>query len=161
MISDDESIVVRTRTHGKALFWPSVGLVLLGGLIGTGTALVPSDLRPVGQVLVAALGLAVGVWVIVRPFLRWLSTTYTITTHRLLTRRGILRRVGKDLPLIRVVDVSYDQSLSDRMFGCGTLEVQTAGENGTVALVDVPDVEHVHAVMSELLFGVGHQPEWA
>ena len=111
--------------------------------------------------MVAALGFSVVVWLIVRPFLRWLSTTYTITTHRLLTRSGILHRVGKDLPLIRVNDVSYDQSLADRMFGCGTLEVQTAGENGTVALADVPDVEQVHAVISELLFGVGQQPEWA
>jgi uncharacterized membrane protein YdbT with pleckstrin-like domain len=160
LISDDEYVVVRTRTHGKALIWPSIGLIVLGGLIGSGTAIVPSSFRPVGQIVVAALGSLAVVWLIVRPFLRWLSTTYTITTHRLLTRSGILHRVGKDLPLIRVNDVSYDQSLSDRMFGCGTLEVQTAGENGTVTLVDVPHVEHVHAVMSELLFGVD-QPEWA
>ncbi len=161
LISDDEYVVVRTRTHAKALILPSIGLILLGGLVGSGTALVPSNLRPAGQIMVAALGFLVVVWLIVRPFLRWLSTTYTITTHRLLTRSGILHRVGKDLPLIRVNDVSYDQSLADRMFGCGTLEVQTAGENGTIALADVPDVEQVHAVISELLFGVGQQPEWA
>jgi uncharacterized membrane protein YdbT with pleckstrin-like domain len=100
----------------------------------------------------------VAVWLIVRPFLRWLTTTYVLTTHRLITRRGVLHRVGKDLPLIRVNDVSYDQSLADRMFGCGTLVVQTAGENGTIELVDVPDIRHVHGMLSELLFG--GRDEW-
>lgn len=153
LISADEYVVVRTRTHAKALVWPSVGLIVLGGVIGAGSALVPSDYRPVGQVMVAALGLLVAVWLVVRPFLRWLTTTYVITTHRLVTRRGILHRVGKDVPLIRVSDVSYDQSLTDRIFGCGTLNLQTAAENGTISLIDVPEVQHVHALLSELLFG--------
>ena len=39
------------------------------------------------------------------------------------------------------------------MFGCGTLHVQTAAEDGTVVLDDVPDVEQVHREMTELLFG--------
>ena len=150
---------MRTRTHAKALISPSVGLIVLGGLIGASTAAVPSSYRPAGQLVIVSLGLLVAIWLIVRPFLRWLTTTYILTTHRLITRSGILHRIGKDLPLIRVNDVSYDQSLADRMFGCGTLEVQTAGENGTIALVDVPDVQHVHAVMSEILFGRDPQPE--
>ena len=39
------------------------------------------------------------------------------------------------------------------MFGCGTLHVQTAAEDGTIVLDDVPDVEQVYAEMTELLFG--------
>jgi membrane protein YdbS with pleckstrin-like domain len=158
MVSADEYVVVRTRTHAKALFWPSVGLIVLGGAIGSGTALVPSGYRPAGQIVVAALGLLVAVWLVVRPFLRWLTATYLITSHRLITRRGILQRVGKDVPLIRVNDVSYDQSLTDRMFGCGTLNLQTAAENGSVSLIDVPEVQHVHALLSELLFGADPHP---
>ena len=159
LISTDEYVVVRTRTHAKALIWPSAGLVVLGGLVGSGAAIVPVGDRPAGQIVVASLGLLAAVWVIVRPFLRWLTTTYVLTTHRLITRRGVVHRVGKDLPLIRVNDVSYDQSLVDRMFGCGTLEVETAGENGTIELVDVPDVRHVQAILSELLFG--RPDEWS
>lgn len=169
LISTDEYVVVRTRTHAKALIWPAIGLVVLGGLVGSGAAVVPSGYRPAGQIVVVSLGLLVAVWLIARPFLSWLTTTYVLTTHRLITRSGVLHRVGKDLPLIRVNDVSYDQGLIDRVFGCGTLVVQTAGENGTIAVVDVPDVRHVHAVLGELLFGDERnagwpeptQPEWA
>jgi uncharacterized membrane protein YdbT with pleckstrin-like domain len=153
LISEDEYVVVRTRTHAKALFWPGVGLIVLGGLVGSGAALVPWDFRPAGQIVVVSLGFLIFVWLIVRPFLQWLTTTYTITTHRLLTRSGIVHRSATDLPLIRVNDVGYDQSLADRIFGCGTLEVQTAAEHGTIVLVDVPHVERVHGELSELLFG--------
>ena len=41
--------------------------------------------------------------------------------------------------------MSYERSLIDRMLGCGTLNVPTAAEDGTVVLADVPDVEHVHS----------------
>ena len=93
------------------------------------------------------------IWWVVIPFLRWRTTTYTITNRRLITRSGILTKIGKDLPLNRINEVSSDRSLLDRMFGCGTLHVQTAADAGAIVLDDVPDVEHVHAELTELLFG--------
>ena len=89
----------------------------------------------------------------VLPFLRWRTTTYTVTNRRLITRRGVLNKVSLDVPLNRIHEVSQERSLSDRMFGCGTLQIQTAAEDGVVVLADVPEVEHVHAEMSGLLFG--------
>jgi uncharacterized membrane protein YdbT with pleckstrin-like domain len=90
------------------------------------------------------------------PFLRWRTTTYTITNRRLITRSGILNKIGKDLPLNRINEVSYERSLIDRMLGCGSLIVQTAAEDGTIVLHDVPDVEHVNLQMTQLLFGPQH-----
>jgi uncharacterized membrane protein YdbT with pleckstrin-like domain len=71
----------------------------------------------------------------------------------LITRRGILNKVGTDIPLNRIHEVSQARSLTDRILGCGTLHVQTAAEDGIVVLADVPEVEHVHAEMTALLFG--------
>ena len=99
------------------------------------------------------LGLVLVIWWVLLPFLRWRTTTYTITNRRLITRSGILNKIGKDLPLNRINEVSSERSLTDRMFGCGTLNIQTAAEDGTVVLADVPEVEHVHREMTELLFG--------
>jgi uncharacterized membrane protein YdbT with pleckstrin-like domain len=93
------------------------------------------------------------VWWVVVPFLRWWTTTYTVTDRRLLMRRGILTKVGKDMPLMRINDVLYERSLLDRMLGCGTLFIQTAAEGGTITLDDVPQVERLHLEMTELLFG--------
>jgi uncharacterized membrane protein YdbT with pleckstrin-like domain len=152
-LTEDEDVVLRTRTHAKALFWPAVALVAIGGAVGVGLAMVPARFAPVGQLLIVAVGLLLAIWLVLKPYLAWVSTTYTLTTQRLITRSGVLHRTGKDLPLIRVNDVSWDSSLTDRMFGCGTLNIQTAAENGTIVLNDVPHVQRVHAAMTELLFG--------
>jgi uncharacterized membrane protein YdbT with pleckstrin-like domain len=85
--------------------------------------------------------------------LRWRTTTYTVTNRRLITRSGILNKIGKDLPLNRINEVSHERSLMDRILGCGSLIVQTAAEDGTVVLKDVPDVEHVNLQITQLLFG--------
>jgi len=151
LLGRDERVVLRLRTHGKALIWPALGLVLTGLLLGAGTALVPSAYRPAGQYAVAVAVCALALWWSVVPFLRWRSRTYTITNHRLVTRAGILHRTGVDLPLLRVVDVSYQRSLVDRMLGCGTLVIQNAAES-QIVLDDVPDVQYVHQVLTGLLF---------
>ena len=153
LLGADEYEVIHTRTHAKALVGPALLLILLGAAVGAGVALVPTEFRPIGQVAVAALGALPLIWWVILPFLRWRATTYTITNRRLITRRGVLNKVSLDVPLNRIHEVSQERSLSDRMFGCGTLQIQTAAEDGLVVLADVPEVEHVHAEMTGLLFG--------
>ena len=55
--------------------------------------------------LVVALGLLV--WLVVIPFLTWISSQYVITNRRIITRSGILARRGRDMPLSKVNDVSF------------------------------------------------------
>ena len=149
----DERVVIHTRTHAKVLILPAVALVLLSLATGFGAAVMPDTARPVSQLVVAVVGLVLAIWLVVLPFLRWWTTTYTVTNRRLIMRSGILTRVGKDMPLMRINDVSYQRSLLDRMLGCGTLYIQTAAEGGTIKLDDVPNVERLHVEMTELLFG--------
>ncbi len=41
----------------------------------------------------------------------------------------------------RISDISYEKGLIDRIFGCGTLIVSDASEQGLVQLKDIPHVE--------------------
>ena len=157
MLGADEHVVARLRTHAKALVLPALGLVTAGAVVGAGAALIPYDYRPVGQLAVAAVGVALALWWAVIPFLRWRSSTYTLTNQRLITRHGILNKTGTMLPLARINDVTYERSLADRVLGCGTLRIQTAAETGPVVLPDVPDVEQVHLLMTELLQSPGQR----
>ena len=153
LLGADEHVVIHTRTHAKALILPVLALIVVAAAVGVGVALVPDSARPVGQLAIAIVGLVLVIWWTLIPFLRWRTTTYTVTNRRLITRRGILNKIGKDMPLMRINDVSYERTLLDRILGCGTLYVQTAAEGGTIELDDVPDVERVHLEMTELLFG--------
>ena len=77
--------------------------------------------------------------------------TYTITTKRIITRSGIISRVGHDLPLTRISDIQMDKDVTDRFFGCGTLALQTSADD-PLLLHDVPHVETVQVEISNLIF---------
>lgn len=150
-LGDGERVVLHMHTHGKALIWPVVALVLLGAALGVGIALLPPSTQPWG--LWASIGAFVllTIWLVLLPFLRWLTTTYTVTDRRIITRRGILNKTGHDLPLRRINNVNYERSLTDRMLGCGTLVLETAAGQPLV-LHDLPRVERVHVTINNLLF---------
>jgi uncharacterized membrane protein YdbT with pleckstrin-like domain len=156
LLGADEHVVIHTRTHVKAMILPGLAFVVIAAAVGAGAAVIPREARPIGQIAIAVLGVVLAIWLVLLPFLRWRTTTYTITNRRLITRSGILNKIGKDLPLNRINEVSYERSLLDRMLGCGSLIVQTAAEDGTIVLHDVPDVEHVNLQMTQLLFGAQH-----
>lgn len=154
LLNDDESVLVSTRTHMKALIGPLLVLMLIAAvaLVAISFTGVAGRAQPLLVAVVAAVAAAlIAVWV-AKPFLRWLTTSYTVTTHRLITRSGILARRGHDIPLIRISDVSYEHGLLDRVLGCGTLVISDASEQGRVVLHDIPHVERVHLTISEQLF---------
>lgn len=148
-LTHDEHVVLELREHSKALVWPVV--VLAGALVGAVAAalLIPAG---VGQWIAwGVLGMIAVVWVFV-PWLRWRTTSFSITNQRVAMRTGIVTRVGRDIPLYRINDIAIEVGLVDRMFGCGTLIVSDATEKAGMRLPDVPDVEAVHREIQELLF---------
>ncbi len=150
LLSDGEHVVLSVRSHGKALIGPVAVLILV--VAGVITAAMSQPDNPiVGRV---AAGVAVPVLVLwsLIPFLRWMTSTYTVTNRRLITRHGILTRSGRDIPLFRINDVAYEKGLLDRLLGCGTLIISDATEKAGVVLPDIPHVEQVHLQISDLLF---------
>lgn len=148
----DEDVIVEMRTHGKALVAPVLWLVGLGVAAGAAAAVMPAAWQPWGSWVVWALVIVGLVALVILPFLRWRTSTYTITDRRVITRKGILNKTGHDLPLSRINNIAYERSFLDRILGCGTLVLTTAAEQ-PLSLPDVPNVERVHVVMTELLFG--------
>ncbi|QIK72122.1 PH domain-containing protein [Propioniciclava coleopterorum] len=152
LLGADESVVLHLRTHPKALILPGIMLFALLLAVLIGWTLMPPTAQPwIGWGISAVAAIMVVPFVLL-PYLRWRTSTYTLTNRRVITRHGILNKAGHDLPLSRINNVTYDRSLTDRLLGCGTLRFTTAAE-APVTLPDVPDVERVHVVMTELLFG--------
>jgi uncharacterized membrane protein YdbT with pleckstrin-like domain len=148
LLTDGESVIVDTRTHPKALIVPGLVLVITLAVAIFLDRLVDNGLV---SLLVWILAAIVILWWVVRPFLDWLTSTYTITSRRLITREGIIARKGHDIPLMRISDVAYDMGIIDRMLGCGTLVISDASTHGSVRLHDIPQVEQVQRQLTELL----------
>jgi len=150
LLAEGEHVVLSVRAHVKAIIWPCVVFALVVGCLISVLMLKPNN----SAVALAAAVVAVPVlvlWSLV-PVLRWRSSTYTVTNRRLITRHGVLTRTGRDIPLFRINDVSYEMSLTDRLLGCGTLVISDATEKAGVVLPDIPNVERVQLQISDLLF---------
>jgi uncharacterized membrane protein YdbT with pleckstrin-like domain len=66
-------------------------------------------------------------------------------------REGVFSRDGRDIPMGRINDVSFSHNLIQRMLGCGTLTIESAGERGQVVLSNLPRVEKTQSVLYELV----------
>jgi membrane protein YdbS with pleckstrin-like domain len=156
LLNEGERVVWSTRTHVKALFVPALVLIVAAGVGGYLSSL-PDDNEKIWLTLIWVIAGGVIAVYSIWPFLVWFTTTYTVTSRRLTTHKGVITRTGHDIPLARISDVSYEKDLIDRVLGCGTLVISDASEQGRVALHDVPRVEKLQLQLSDLLFhGTGH-----
>jgi uncharacterized membrane protein YdbT with pleckstrin-like domain len=146
-----ERVVASTRAHTKTLAGPVVVLLVTcwvsGFLLAAALAQVG---KWAGEALLSLAAMSV-CWFVVRPFLRWLSTTYTVTNRRLLLRSGVLRRTGRDVWLQAITDVWYERSLLDRLVRSGTVVVADASGFRRAVLFDVPDVRSMQGIIADLI----------
>ena len=151
-LTQDEHLVLLLHPHWKTLIRPFAVAVLVIAIALIAEVLIPSNsAAAVERLVVAAVAiLAVMLWLIV-PVLRWRTTTYELTTRRLKVRSGIVTRHGRDIPLARINDVSFEKGPLDRLLGSGRLVVESAGEHGQILLDDIPRVEFTQATLFRLV----------
>jgi uncharacterized membrane protein YdbT with pleckstrin-like domain len=151
-LTQDERLVLLLHPHWKTLIRPFAVAVIVIAIALIAEVLIPSNsAAPVERLVVAAVAiLAVMLWLIV-PVLRWRTTTYELTTRRMRVRSGIVTRHGRDIPLARINDVSFEKGLLDRLLGSGRLVVESAGEHGQILLNDIPRVEFTQATLFRLV----------
>jgi uncharacterized membrane protein YdbT with pleckstrin-like domain len=67
---------------------------------------------------------------------------YRLTTARLFRREGVLFRRSSELELVRVDDVTVEQSLFDRIFNTGAVIVNSTDASDPVLRIDAIDRPH-------------------
>ena len=95
----------------------------------------PQRTRLVLSLVVAAIAL---LWLIV-VWIRWRSTSYTLTDQRIKIETGIFSRQEKVIPIDRVQDCMTRQSVTGRILGYGRVEVDAAGAQGAEVLDHLPN----------------------
>jgi uncharacterized membrane protein YdbT with pleckstrin-like domain len=153
ILDDDEDVVEHLHPHWITLLPAILWFLLICALAGAGFTSLPAGTSLHATALIA---LAVGVvlalaWLCLAPWLRWRGTHYVFTTRRVLIRRGVLRQAGRDVPLRRISDVGFEQSLFDRIVNAGTLTIESAGERGLEILRDIPDSERQQRLLNRLI----------
>lgn len=151
-----EQVMVRTRTHPRALLRPAAVLVAVAFLLGLALGvLARPDLPAVltgnrsalqtGAWVVAAVALLPGT---VRPLLRWATRRTVVTTRRILQRTGIGGGADAAMPLVSIADVQRRR----RGSGAGDLHIlfQEPARQVHWRLRDVPEAARFEEALAHL-----------
>jgi len=127
-IHEDEEVLLEARPHWSLLVGPSVvATVVLAGSVAIYVTWSAAP-RWFDWVLLGVT--VVAVCRFLARLVGWRSTDLVVTTMRVIYRRGVVRRSGREILISSIQDVSYVQTLLKRMIGKGELSVQSAGGRG-------------------------------
>jgi putative membrane protein len=82
--------------------------------------------------------------------IRFVTFKYRLTTEELVTTEGILHRQERRIPINRIQDLSFEQSLMRRLFGLVVVAVETASGTRAEAKLDSlgrAEAEHLREVL--------------
>ncbi|MDT4943369.1 MAG: hypothetical protein QOH14_102, partial [Pseudonocardiales bacterium] len=132
VLADDEQVVEHLHPHWITLVPATLWFIAICAAAGLGIGYAPSNgtTHTVFIIVIVVVGVILLNWLTFAPWIRWRTTHYVFTTHRVLIRRGVLKHVGRDIALQRINDVAFSQSLWDRIVKAGTLTIESAGEHG-------------------------------
>lgn len=80
-------------------------------------------------------------------FVQWQTTRFAITDQRVAYQSGIFRRRGVSIPLNRINNVNFEQSMIARMLNNGVVTIESAGETGDSVFENIPNPEHVRTLI--------------
>jgi len=155
LLGEGESVVLDLHPHWKVMVLPFLELLAVLALAGF---LLAQDFGSTATYVIVGIALLAVLVLFVVPLLKWRTTHFVVTSERVVMRSGVLGRQGRDIPLTRINDVSFHHSFFERVLGCGTLVVESAGERGQVTLTDIPRVEKVQRVVYDLVDKLSDRP---
>lgn len=154
LLAADERVDLQLRPHWKALILPALNFIVVTGLAVFAIAATHGSTQKVVLIAAGVVWLVEVIWLSLRPWIIWLNKNYIVTNRRLIIREGFIKRHGRDMPLTKINDVSFTHNgLLERMLGCGTLVVESAGEHGQEQLSDIPHVEATQRELTNLIGG--------
>jgi membrane protein YdbS with pleckstrin-like domain len=149
-----EEAIIATRRHWAVLLEPTVKALpvfLIGGWLLL--------LDPQNRVSSSA-GLIVVVGSLVYYGLRvgeWWMRHFIVSRRRVLLTSGVIVRTVTLLPLRRITDLTWQETLLGQVLGYGTFRFESAGQDQALRhLTFMPDAQALYRRVSELLFGSDH-----
>jgi Bacterial PH domain/Short C-terminal domain len=155
LLTEDEEVVVEIRPH-----WAFLGRALLVCVVVVALAIAVvvqfSNASPdIFYLLLVLVGCST-LWLAAR-LVRWFATSLVVTTTRIVQRSGVLGRHGLELRLERVNQLSYHQSILDRILRTGELHVEVGGDAGVVVFARVPRPAAVQSIVTEQIDALRHR----
>lgn len=146
-LGEGEAVVVDVRAHGWVLTRP----IALAAAVVVGSGFAASVRIPLAMAWVLVGLVTLVVVNLLARYLRWRARSLVVTTERVILRRGVLVRRGREIPLSQVSDVSYRQRPLERLFRAGELRIESAGRDSAEVFAGVPRPASVQREITRLL----------
>jgi membrane protein YdbS with pleckstrin-like domain len=143
LLNPGEKVLVDVRPHWWYLAGPVCLLVLV--IAGAIAAFVESVPKWVSWLVLVALALS-ALWLAAR-YVRWVTSRLIVTDARVIERRGIVARSGREIPLNALTDIGYRQSIFERIIGAGNVILESAGRRSQEVFPDLPNPAYIHNVI--------------
>jgi len=124
-LNPGEDLVLNLKPHWWIFAQP---VALLVGALAITIALRLIDVQYVSFLGLGLMAVAIGNVAV--AYGRWSTTYFVISSERLIFRHGVLSKRGVELPIDRINNINFKQSLFERMIGAGDLLIESAGESG-------------------------------
>lgn len=150
LIADNEDIVLDLHPHWW-FFGPSVLGLTVSMIL---TYWVTSVLSGLLKTMATYLGLGVVIVcaaIVVVDLVKWRTTYFVVTTDRVIYRQGVVARTGIEIPLERISNVNFHQSIAERLLGVGDILVQSGGEDGEQTFSDISRPEEVQNIVNSCI----------
>lgn len=139
-LNEGEEIVLDLRPHWFFLAGPVAAMAGSLVLLAAGSTVNDDTLQKVALIPGALLLVFSVVWFAVR-YARWATTSFVVTTDRIIHRMGVVSKSGREIPLERLNDISFHQTLFQRIVRSGDLLIESAGERGQQMFSNFPHPE--------------------
>lgn len=149
---DTERRVIRVRRHWAVLAWDTFEAVALLAICVMVSYLLPPSLYVVQNVLWYAALLVVLIFAF--KVIEWWVERLVVTDKRFVLTSGVFTTKVAMMPISKVTDLTYERTAWGRMFGYGTVVVESAGQIQALNRIDfLPKPEDFYDTISELVFG--------
>lgn len=138
-----ERRIVRLRGHARRLFWSVLVLIAVAAAAGYFYDNLPAPFE--NWMLMTAAAVVV-FFLVLLPFLVWWAHTYTITTRRVIERRGILSRSAREVSHVHGYAITERRGILQRLWRTGSLTLDD-GTGVPMILRNIPRVALVHEVL--------------
>lgn len=147
LLNDYETVALDLHPHWW--YWGASALTLAGTMVMSlfVNSNVPDGiLKDILTYLLMAAILVSASWLIVN-LVKWRTTYFVVTSHRLIYRQGVVARKGVEIPLERVNNVNFSQTMFERVLQVGDLLIESGGMDGQQMFSDIAQPEVVQNII--------------
>lgn len=156
LLSRGERVVLHKHPHWKVLVGPTLFFIVIVAALAFMIAWIRKwddagftthfwwilAVSVVAAVLLVLLSLV--------PFLRWRTEHFVLTTAHVFFRTGILHRRQHQIPLVRVQNIETIVTFWGRIFGYGTLIVESAADE-PLEFSNVASLSRLQGTLNQLI----------